>query len=172
VNAKLNKILLKKKPPFVSIFLGINGFAATNILNFSHSSNAVLYLVLFCGYLAEKSANVMHHEEIRAYCLLKPGVEECFPFDETTLVFKVGGKMFLLLSLDANPPEMNVKCEPEKALELRGRYDCVQPGYHMSKKHWNTVSCDGSLPRKIIFGWINDSYELVLASLPKDRKPR
>lgn len=112
----------------------------------------------------------MNIEEIRNYCVAKQGVEESFPFDESTLVFKVGGKMFLLLDIESNPPGFNVKCEPEKALELRENYSCVQPGYHMNKQHWNTITVDGSVPRSVITGWIDDSYNLIHKSLPAKTK--
>lgn len=108
----------------------------------------------------------MNAEEIRAWCLAKKGVTEGFPFDNETLVFKVGGKMFLLLSLDSEPLQFSAKCMPEKAIELREKYSTVQPGYHMSKKHWNTITCDGSVPKPLIFSWIDDSYDLVCQSLP------
>ncbi len=81
----------------------------------------------------------MNVEEIRTYCLAKPDVEECFPFDEETLVFKANGKMFLLVGLTDQPLRFNAKCDPERAVELREQYDCIIPGYHMSKIHWNTV---------------------------------
>lgn len=109
----------------------------------------------------------MNSEEIRFYCIQKNAVEESFPFDDTTLVFKVGGKIFLLLSLTGDPVQFNVKCDPEKAVELREAYDNVLPGYHMSKKHWNTIICDGSVRDKMIKEWIDHSYELVFTSLPK-----
>lgn len=105
-------------------------------------------------------------DHIREHCLKKKFVTEEFPFDEETLVFKVMGKMFLLTNL--NPPlSINIKCEPENAIEQRERYEAVQPGYHMNKKHWNTVDIDESIPAKLIFQWIDDSYELVVKSLPK-----
>jgi predicted DNA-binding protein (MmcQ/YjbR family) len=103
----------------------------------------------------------LNFEDIRAHCLSLPGAEEGFPFGEDTLVFKVNGKMFLLLGLDASPPEFNVKCDPAKALELRERHSCVKPGYHMNKKHWNTVTCDGTVPKRLLLEWIDDSYRLV-----------
>ncbi len=105
----------------------------------------------------------MNVEEIREKCLSKQGSEESFPFGEGTLVFKVGGKIFLLLSLDAQPPQFNVKCEPAVAMLLREKYNCVIPGYHMNKIHWNTVICDGSVAKKLIFEWIDHSYSLVAA---------
>lgn len=112
----------------------------------------------------------MTAEEIRDYCLAKKAVEEDFPFDETTLVFRVGAKIFLLLALDAQPLQFNIKSDPDVAMELREKYSAVLPGYHMSKKHWNTVICDGSIPKRLIFQWIDDSYAIVSKSLPKTLK--
>ena len=109
----------------------------------------------------------MNIEEIREYCITKPFVEETFPFDEDTLVFKVMGKMFLLTSISERPLSFNAKCNPEKAVELREQYACVQPGYHMNKTHWNTIICDGSVSSKLLKQWIDHSYELVVQSLPK-----
>jgi len=106
-------------------------------------------------------------EDIRDYCLAKPGVTEGLPFGEDTLVFKVGEKLFLLTSISQNS-SFNVKCDPERAAELRERYSEVQPGYHMNKKHWNTVATDGSLGRRELCDMIDHSYELVLKSLPKN----
>jgi predicted DNA-binding protein (MmcQ/YjbR family) len=108
----------------------------------------------------------MNIETIREYCLSKNGVTESFPFDEFTLVFKVMGKIFLLINLDGEPT-INVKCDPEKAIELRELYPSVLPGYHMNKKHWNTVKIDGSLTDKLINSFIDHSYNLVFDSLPK-----
>ncbi len=107
----------------------------------------------------------MNIEELREYCIGKRGVTEELPFDEDTLVFKVMGKMFLLTDLE-NPDSINVKCDPLKAIELRERYPAVQPGYHMNKRHWNTVLLDGSVPDDLIFQWIDESYDLVVAGLP------
>ncbi|WP_294822302.1 MmcQ/YjbR family DNA-binding protein [uncultured Flavobacterium sp.] len=104
------------------------------------------------------------------YCLSKKGVTEHFPFDEDTLVFKVGGKMFALSSLsqwEKNEPSVNLKCDPEKALELRAEYDAIQPGYHMSKVHWNTISINGDVPQKLLLELISHSYDLVFESLTK-----
>lgn len=112
----------------------------------------------------------MSAEEIREYCILKKGVTEGFPFDAETLVFKVAGKMFLLMSLDSNPVQFNVKCDPQKAIELREKYNFVQPGYHMSKVHWNTIVCEGRTSKKLIYTWIDDSYDLIVQSLPKKQK--
>jgi len=102
----------------------------------------------------------MNIETLREYCISKKSVTEGFPFGEDTLVFKVNGKIFALVSLDEDL-RINLKCEPAFALELRERYPSVTPGYHMNKKHWNTVSLDGSAPDKEIFSWIDHSYELV-----------
>lgn len=112
----------------------------------------------------------MYLEELREYCLLKKGVEECLPFGNDTLVFKVMGKMFLLTGIDSEPVEFNAKCDPEKAIELREQYPCVLPGYHMNKQHWNTIVCDGSVSNKQLQQWIDDSYNLVVNSLTKKLK--
>jgi predicted DNA-binding protein (MmcQ/YjbR family) len=112
----------------------------------------------------------MHLDELREYCLQKKGVEECTPFGIDTLVFKLMGKMFLLVGIEADPIEFNVKCSPEKAIELREKYACVQPGYHMNKKHWNSIICDNSVSDKLLKQWIDDSYQLVEASLTKKEK--
>lgn len=112
----------------------------------------------------------MHLEELRDYCLSKKGVEEGFPFGEETLVFKVMGKMFLLTGIESQPIQFNAKCDPEKAIELREQYSCVLPGYHMNKQHWNTIICDGSVNRKKIQEWVDDSYNLVVSSLTKKLK--
>jgi predicted DNA-binding protein (MmcQ/YjbR family) len=111
----------------------------------------------------------MNIEELREYCISKKGVTEGFPFDEETLVFKVGGKMFALTNLDGEP-SVNLKCDPEKAIELREQYSAIISGYHMSKIHWNTVYMDRSLPENLIKELIDLSYELVLASLPKAKR--
>jgi len=112
----------------------------------------------------------MNIEQIRTYCLKNNGVREEFPFNEETLVFKVAGKIFLLASLEAIPLQINLKCDPEKAIELREEYDAVLPGYHMNKKHWNTIIIDGTVPSQKLFEWINDSYNLVVAGLKKSDK--
>lgn len=102
----------------------------------------------------------MNIEQLRAYCLSLPDVTEHFPFDETTLVFKVKGKMFALTDLEG-PLSVNLKCDPERAIELREQYPAVRPGYHMNKVHWNTVDVDGSISDRMILGWIDHSYELI-----------
>jgi predicted DNA-binding protein (MmcQ/YjbR family) len=104
----------------------------------------------------------MHIDQIREYCLQKPEVEETLPFGPDTLVLKVRGKVFLLMGLDNEPLRFNVKCDPDKAVELREEHpDTVLPGYHMNKKHWNTIVIDGTLSLKLIKEFIDDSYHLV-----------
>ena len=112
----------------------------------------------------------MFIDELSEYCVSKKGVEECLPFGPETLVFKVMGKLFLLTSLDAQPLQFNVKCNPEKAIELRENHHCVLPGYHMNKAHWNTIICDGSVKDTMLKQWIDDSYYLITESLPKKLK--
>lgn len=99
---------------------------------------------------------------LRDYCVSKEGSEESFPFGDDTLVFKKNGKIFALVNLYGDLT-INLKCDPAFALELRERHPCVQPGYHMNKKHWNTVILDGSVPDKEIFSWIDHSYNLIAA---------
>ena len=111
----------------------------------------------------------MDIEAYRNYCLTKVGVTEEFPFDNNTLVFKVLGKMFALTNV-ANFTSINLKCDPEEAIELRETYNAVQPGYHMNKRHWNTVLINGTLPDKLVFSWIDKSYLLVTSSLSKSQK--
>lgn len=104
----------------------------------------------------------MDIEQLRSYALSKPGVEETLPFGPDTLVFKVNNKIFLLTGLDSSPLQFNVKCEPDSAIELREQYpDAILPGYHMNKKHWNTIVVDGTLPKKMLQQFIDDSYSLV-----------
>ena len=112
----------------------------------------------------------MNIEEVRTYCLRKNGVEESFPFDNETLVFKVGGKMFLLTSLVSPEFRINLKTAPEKSLLLREEYPQITPGFHMNKKHWNTVLIDGKLSEKLIYGLIDESYDLVFNSLSKKKQ--
>ena len=108
----------------------------------------------------------MNLEELRDYCLQKPGTTEGLPFGEDTLVFKVGGKMFLLTGI-RDGISFNAKCDPELAIELRKRHPEVQPGYHMNKKMWNTIYMDGALPKKLLIEMIDHSYDLVFKGLPK-----
>ncbi|GHT69609.1 hypothetical protein FACS189452_10370 [Bacteroidia bacterium] len=107
----------------------------------------------------------MNVEEIWQYCTGKPSVEECFPFDEDALVFKVGGKMFALMSLQEK--WLNLKCDPALALELRATHDAVIAGWHMNKKHWNTILLDHNVAAPLLRQWIDHSYELVVKSLPQ-----
>lgn len=107
----------------------------------------------------------MNIEELREYCISKPGVTEEFPFNETTLVFKVMGKMFVLTNLDGDW-SLSLKCDPIRAIELREMYPAIQPGYHMNKSLWNTVMMDGSLSPKLILDMIDHSYQLVVDKLP------
>ncbi|MGI9531099.1 MmcQ/YjbR family DNA-binding protein [Lutimonas sp.] len=109
----------------------------------------------------------MHIEDFRNYCLAKPMVSEEFPFDETTLVFKVCGKMFALTGLEAAEFKVNLKCDPDKAIELRENYESITAGFHMNKKHWNTVLVDGSFSDELFFELIDHSYTLVVKGLPK-----
>jgi len=113
----------------------------------------------------------MNIEAFREYCLSKPGVSEHFPFDQETLVFKVGGKMFALTSVESFH-SVNLKCDPEKAVELREQYDGIIPGYHMSKKHWNSVMTDNSVPFSLFRQLIDDSYNLIVSSLPKKEREK
>jgi predicted DNA-binding protein (MmcQ/YjbR family) len=108
-------------------------------------------------------------ESFQKYCLSKKGVTEEFPFDNNALVFKVMGKMFALTNVEAFEG-INLKCEPELAAQLREEYPAVKAGYHMNKKHWNTIVMDGSIGDKLIQQWIDLSYDLVVASLPKKER--
>jgi len=103
----------------------------------------------------------MNIEILREYCISKKNVTESFPFDEDTLVFKTAGRIFALVNLEGDLT-INLKCNPARAIELRERYSSVIPGYHMNKKHWNTIYIDGSVPDKDIFSWVDHSYDLVL----------
>jgi predicted DNA-binding protein (MmcQ/YjbR family) len=109
----------------------------------------------------------MNIEEIRDHCLAKPGVTEGFPFGEDVLVFKVMNKMFALTGLEGDPPYVNLKCDPERAIELREEYEAIQPGYHMNKQQWNSVYFTGGIPRNLVLELIDHSYELVIMGLKK-----
>lgn len=112
----------------------------------------------------------MNIQDFYDFCLQKPGVTEHFPFDEDTLVFKVGGKMFALSSLkdwESGIPSINLKCDPARALELRDQYNAIEPGYHMSKVHWNTITLHNDVPQKLLLELINHSYDLVFKNLTK-----
>jgi predicted DNA-binding protein (MmcQ/YjbR family) len=104
---------------------------------------------------------------LREWCLQQNGAVEDFPFTAEHSVFKVHGKMFAISALAREPLEISVKCEPELAVELRSSYDAIRPGYHLNKRHWNTITLDGSLPDKLVLDLIQDSYDLVVSALPK-----
>jgi len=108
----------------------------------------------------------MNIEEFREYCLAKPATSESLPFDNKTLVFKVHNKMFSLAGIE-NFKSVNLKCDPEYAIELREKFEGVQPGYHMNKQHWNTVLTDGSVPDDLLYELIDHSYDLVARGLRK-----
>ncbi|HWM23453.1 MAG TPA: MmcQ/YjbR family DNA-binding protein [Chthoniobacterales bacterium] len=114
----------------------------------------------------------MNIETFREYCLSKPAATEDTPFGPEDIVFKVEGKMFAIAALDEVPPRVNLKCDPDLALELRDRYEQVQPGYHMNKKHWNTVELDGVIPQAEIRKMVDHSYDLVVRSLPKAKREK
>ena len=114
----------------------------------------------------------MDIESIRMYCILKKAVTECMPFDDKTLVFKVAGKIFALAVLDTHPLRLNLKCDPEKAIDLRERLESVRPGYHSNKKHWNTIEVNGEIPEKVIYKLIDHSYNLVIAKLTKKMRQK
>lgn len=112
----------------------------------------------------------MNIEELHDYCLTKKGVTENFPFDDITLVFKVMGKMFALVGLDSwekGETKINLKCNPERSLELREQYESINPGWHMNKKHWNTVTLNNDVSDKLAFELIDHSYELIIKGLTK-----
>jgi predicted DNA-binding protein (MmcQ/YjbR family) len=104
---------------------------------------------------------------LRTWCLRQPGANEEFPFGPEHAVFKVAGKMFALSALERTPLEVSVKCEPELAVGLRASYPAIRPGYHLNKRHWNTITLDGSLPDQLVRDLIEDSYDLVVSALPK-----
>ena len=108
----------------------------------------------------------MHIESFREYCISFPGSDESLPFDENTLCFKVKGKIFAICDI-MDFESINLKCNPEKAIQLREEFEGVVPGYHMNKKHWNTVMMDHSIPDNLVRDWIRESYELVVKGLPK-----
>jgi len=114
----------------------------------------------------------MDLERFREYCLAQRGATEGTSFGEDVLVFKVSGKMFALAALDEVPARVNLKCDPDLALELRDRYEQVRPGYHMNKKHWNTVELDSGIPEAELRKMIDHSYELIVKSLPKTTRAK
>jgi len=113
----------------------------------------------------------MDSRELKARCLALPGAGEDFPFGDQVSVFKVSGKMFALCALDGEPLQLSVKCDPELAAQLRATYPAIAAGYHLNKRHWNTITLDGSLPDQMVTDLLGDSYDLVVASLPKTRRP-
>jgi predicted DNA-binding protein (MmcQ/YjbR family) len=110
--------------------------------------------------------------QFREYCLSKPRATEGTPFGPDVLVFKVAGKMFALAALDELPPTVNLKCDPDLALDLRDRYEEVRPGYHMNKRHWNTVEIEGGIPVVELQRMIDHSYKLVTNSLPRAERKK
>lgn len=112
----------------------------------------------------------MHIEDLRMYCLSKPGVTDSFPFDESTLVFKVMNKMFAATSTAREVFTVNLKCNPERALSLREEYSQIQPGFHMNKKHWNTIDFEGGLEETMLKDLIDHSYDLVVSGLTRKKK--
>ena len=109
----------------------------------------------------------MDATELRRWCLQQAGAIEDFPFGPEHSVFKVAGKMFALSALDRAPLEVSVKCEPELAAQLRHTYPAIRPGYHLNKRHWNTIAIDGSLPDQLVRDLVEDSYALVVSALPQ-----
>ena len=109
----------------------------------------------------------MDASDLREWCLAQPGAIEDFPFGPEHSVFKVAGKMFALSALDRTPLEVSVKCEPELAVGLRESYPAIRPGYHLNKRHWNTITLDRSLPDQLVCDLIQDSYDLVVSALPR-----
>jgi predicted DNA-binding protein (MmcQ/YjbR family) len=132
--------------------------------------NGYLLFDKLCILSERESLDEMNIEEIREYCLAKPAVTEGFPFGGDVLVFKVMNKMFALTGLDGNPPYVNLKCDPERAIELREQYEAIQPGYHMNKAQWNSVYFTGSIPRNLVLELIDHSYELIVQGLKKKER--
>ena len=123
------------------------------------------------SYLGENLLIPMTLDELREYCLAKPATEETLPFGPDVLVFKAGGKMFALTGLDEEDLRVNLKCDPERAVQLRERYEEIRPGFHINKKHWNTVYIDdGDLRDDFVYELIDHSYALIIASLTKKKR--
>jgi predicted DNA-binding protein (MmcQ/YjbR family) len=118
----------------------------------------------------DRAGNV-ESTSIEEYCLAKKAATAGHPFGPGVLVMKVGGKIFAIITEEEEPPSISLKCDPEIATVLRASYDAVQPGYHLNKQHWNTVTLDRDAPREAIHQWIDDSYDLVVDSLPKRARP-
>jgi predicted DNA-binding protein (MmcQ/YjbR family) len=113
---------------------------------------------------------LMDYQTVVEYCLQKPGAWEGYPFGEGALVIKVQQKMFALIAEGTTPLRISLKCDPDDALMLRAQYLAIIPGYHLNKRHWNTLNLDGSIPPELVFELIDHSYDLVKKSLPKERK--
>lgn len=113
---------------------------------------------------------MMDVADIRSYCLAKPGTSDDMPFDDTVIVARVLGKIFAFLPLDTIPTVIALKCDPERAVELRERYEAIRPGFHLNKKHWNSITCDGSVPASMIRELIDHSYDLVAKGLSKRQR--
>jgi predicted DNA-binding protein (MmcQ/YjbR family) len=109
----------------------------------------------------------MHRESVIEYCAARPGAMETYPFTEGAMVFKVAGRMFAIVALEGEPGSVSLKCPPELAVALRSTYPAVSAGYHLNKRHWNTVDLDGSVPSDVLAEMIGQSYDLVVASLSK-----
>jgi predicted DNA-binding protein (MmcQ/YjbR family) len=109
----------------------------------------------------------MDLKALLTHCLAKPGASESHPFGPGALVMKVGGKMFAIIGEDTEPLTISLKCEPEIALVLRKSHQSVRPGYHLNKRHWNTVTLDGAVPDEQVLEWVDDSYDLVVDALPQ-----
>ena len=109
----------------------------------------------------------MDSRALRAWCLEQPGAIEDFPFGPEHSVFKVGGKIFAISALERDPLDVSVKCEPELAVALRQSYPAIRPGYHLNKRHWNTITLDGSLPDRLVRDLVQDSYDLIVSALPQ-----
>lgn len=112
----------------------------------------------------------MDADDLKAACLALTGAAETFPFNPRTSVFKVGGKVFALSALDSDPLSVSLKCDPELAVRLRAQYPAITAGYHLNKRHWNTVLLDGSVPEAMVRDMIEDSYDLVVSSLPREQR--
>ena len=139
------------------------------VLNVFSCDFSDFHVQLAQEHMIEKG-DIMDTQTLRDHCSKLKGAQETFPFTETALVFKVMDKMFAIVPLDipsGEPATISLKCDPELAQILRQTYPAVQPGYHLSKKHWNTVTCDGTIPDDEIFGWIEDSYELIVKGLSR-----
>lgn len=121
--------------------------------------------------MPRRTLHTMTADELKALCLSFPGAREEFPFDERHSVFKVGGKLFAISALDGDPLSVSLKCDPPLAEQLRATYPAITPGYHLNKRHWNTVVVDGSVPEQLVRDMVEDSYDLVVASLPKAKRP-